>query len=254
MTVDRTSLAGKVALVTGGSRGIGKSIAAALGRAGARVTIVSRKEASVTAACEELAAAGIDASGLAINVSNLSDLATIITRVTSTHGGLDILVNNAAVNPVFGPIEQTSPEAFEKIMRVNVQAPLELAKLALPAMRARGGGAILNIASIGGLSPEDHLGVYSVSKAALISLTKVLAREWGAHNIRANVLCPGLVRTDFSRALWQNEDILARTQRQQALQHIAEPDDIAGLALLLCSDAGVFCTGGVFVADGGYTI
>ena len=254
MADDRSSLTGKVALVTGGTRGIGKGIAFALGKAGARVVVVSRKEAAVASVADELIGAGIEASGVAVNVSNLDDLAAVVAHATSAHGGLDILVNNAAVNPVFGPIEQTSPAAFEKIMRVNVQAPLELAKLALPVMQSRGGGAILNIASIGGISPEANLGIYSVSKAALISLTKALAKEWGKHKIRVNVLCPGLVRTDFSSALWQNEGILKRAMRQQAIEHLAEPDDIAGLALLLCSDAGAFCTGGVYMADGGYTI
>ena len=254
MAADSFSLDGKVALVTGGTRGIGKAIAMAFGRAGAKVAVVGRKEAGVTAAVAEVTGAGVTALGVAANVSRAEDVQRMVAETVSAFGALDILVNNAAVNPVFGPVEDTSPEAFDKIMAVNVRAPFEIAKLALPQMKARGGGVILNISSIGGVRPEENLGIYSVSKVAIIGLTKVLAREWGKDNVRANVICPGLIRTDFSHALWGNEKILAHTMRGQAIAKLGEPEDIAGLALFLCSEAGAFCTGGVYLADGGYTI
>ena len=254
MPPDSFALDRKVALITGGTRGIGKAIALAFAGAGASVVVTGRKPEGVTAAVAEIRAAGAEASGIAGNVSNGEDARAMVAHAVTTFGGLDILVNNAAVNPVFGPVENTSTDAFDKIMAVNVRAPLELAKLALPNFTAREGGNILNISSIGGLSPEPSLGVYSISKAALISLTQVLAREWGRHNVRANVICPGLIRTDFSSALWQNEKILAHMMRSQALPTLGEPGHIGGLALFLCSAAGAFCTGGVYVADGGYAI
>jgi dehydrogenase/reductase SDR family member 4 len=143
---------------------------------------------------------------------------------------------------------------FDKIMAVNVKGPLELAKLAHPHMQRRGGGSILNISSVGGLRPEPLLGLYSVSKAALISLTKVMAQEWGRDGIRVNALCPGLVRTKFSAALWQNEQVCKEFVRTLPLGRIAEPEEMVGLALFLASPASSYCTGGVYLADGGHTL
>ncbi|MFI5311749.1 MAG: SDR family NAD(P)-dependent oxidoreductase [Gemmatimonadales bacterium] len=254
MSSGRFSLAGKIALITGGTRGIGRAIALEFARAGARVVVASRKQAGVDAVVAELKALGPDASGVSANVSKPWEPRRIIEHAVSAFGGIDILVNNAAVNPVFGPVEETSVEAFDKIMAVNVRAPFELSTLALPRFRERGGGAILNISSIGGLTPEENLGIYSVSKAAIISLTKVQSRSWGKDNIRANVICPGLIKTEFSSALWQDEKIMRHMMRNQAIARLGEPEDIAGLALFLCSEAGSFCTGGVYVADGGYTV
>jgi len=254
MAPDRFSLEGKVALVTGGTRGIGKAIAATFAQKGAKVVVAGRKADGVTAAVAELRVAGADVSGVAANVSKADDAKAMVEHAVATYGAIDILVNNAAVNPVFGPVVNTSTEAFDKIIAVNVRAPFALAKLVLPHFQARGGGVILNISSIGGLSPEHGLGIYSVSKAAVISLTQVLAREWGKENVRANAICPGLIRTDFSGALWKDERILAHMMQSQAIAKLGQPDDVAGLALLLCSDAGAFCTGGVYLADGGYLV
>ncbi|MCX5768635.1 MAG: SDR family oxidoreductase [Gemmatimonadetes bacterium] len=253
MAHDRFSLAGKVALVTGGTRGIGKGIAKAFAEAGAQVMIVSRKEPSVEAAVAELASAGT-VRGLAANVARPEEQTKIVDATIAAFGGIDILVNNAATNPLFGPVENTSSEIFDKIMALNLRAPFELAKAVRPHFIARGGGAIINLSSIGGVSPEAGLGIYNVSKAALISLTQVLAREWGKDNIRANVICPGLIKTDFSAALWQNEQILKHMMRGQALTRLADPVDIASLALFLAAEASAFCTGATFMADGGYTI
>jgi NAD(P)-dependent dehydrogenase (short-subunit alcohol dehydrogenase family) len=254
MPPDRFSLEGKVALITGGTRGIGKAIASTFARQGAKVVVAGRKAEGVSAAVAELKAAGGEASGIPANVSKADDVSAMVEHAVATYGAIDILVNNAAVNPVFGPVVNTSTEAFDKIIAVNVRAPFELAKLVLPQFQLRGAGAILNIASIGGLSPEHGLGIYSVSKAAIISLTQVLAREWGKENVRANAICPGLIRTDFSGALWKDERILEHMMRSQAIARLGQPDDVAGLALLLCSDAGAFCTGGVYLADGGYLV
>ena len=188
------------------------------------------------------------------DVARPEEQAKIVDATVAAFGGIDILVNNAATNPLFGPVENTSSEIFDKIMALNLRAPFELAKAVRPHFIARGGGAIINLSSIGGVSPEAGLGIYNVSKAALISLTQVLAREWGKDNIRANVICPGLIKTDFSAALWQNEQILKHMMRGQALTRLADPVDIASLALFLAAEASAFCTGATFMADGGYTI
>jgi len=154
---------------------------------------------------------------------------------------------------VFGPLLMTDSNVFDKIMDVNVKGPFELCKLAQPVMMERGGGSIINISSIGGISPEHMLGIYSVSKAALISLTKVMAKEWGSAGIRANVICPGLIKTKFSKALWSNEDMLKKITGGIPLPRMGAPEEIAGLATFLASSASSYCTGGVYTADGGYT-
>ncbi len=255
MNIDEQfSLAGKVAIVTGASKGIGESIAEALGRAGAQVVVSSRKAEAVAEVAERFKSQGIDALGIAANTGQQEALAALVDATVAHYGGVDIVVNNAAANPVFGPVENTESWAFDKIMEVNLKGPFELAKLALPHLRKRGGGSVINISSIGGLSPEPQLGIYSVSKAALISLTQVMAREWAPYGVRANVICPGIIQTKFSEALWNNDAILKHMLRQIPMGRIGQPEEVAGLALFLASPAGGYCTGGVFVADGGYTV
>jgi dehydrogenase/reductase SDR family member 4 len=254
------SLEGKVAIITGASKGIGESIARAYALAGAKVVVNSRKQEAV----DEVAAAinaenaqnigSPSAIGVAGQVGNVADCQKIFDAAMAAFGRVDIIVNNAASNPVFGPVEQTDDRAFNKIMEVNVKAPFELAKLCLPVMQANGGGSIVNISSIGGVSPENFLGIYSVSKAALISLTKVMAMEWGKYNIRANVICPGLIQTKFSEALWANDTILQHVLNNVPLNRVGQPDEISGLALFLASESAGYCTGGVFMADGGYLL
>jgi dehydrogenase/reductase SDR family member 4 len=252
------SLSGKVAIITGASKGIGESIARAYAQAGARVVINSRKQDAVDEVANAINAenteGGIVAIGVAGQVGNNADCQRIFDTAMSTFGRVDIIVNNAATNPVFGPVEQTDDRAFNKIMDVNVKAPFELAKLCLPIMKANGGGSIINISSIGGVSPENFLGIYSVSKAALISLTKVMAMEWGKYNIRANAICPGLIQTKFSEALWANDKILQHVLNNVPLNRVGQPDEISGLALFLASESAGYCTGGVFMADGGYLL
>jgi NAD(P)-dependent dehydrogenase (short-subunit alcohol dehydrogenase family) len=245
-------LTGKVALITGASQGIGAAIAQGLAAYGAKVVVSSRKQASVEAVAQEITVQGGTALAVAAHMGELSQIQQLVEQTQAAMGGVDILVNNAAANPVYGPILQTDTAVFDKIMAVNVRGPLELAKRVQPLMAARGGGAIINISSIGGLTPEPGLGIYSVSKAALISLTKVLAQEWGKDGIRCNVICPGLVKTKFSAALWQEEKTLQRFLREVPLGRIAQPEEMAGLALFLASPAASYCTGAVFTADGGY--
>lgn len=250
----RFDLTGKVAVVTGASKGIGEAIARGLGEFGATVVVSSRRLEAVESVAEQLCASGIQASALAAHMGDMEQARALVDAVVARHGGLDIIVNNAATNPVFGPMMNADESVFQKIMAVNVQGPLELCKRAVPVMRSRGGGSIVNIASVGGLNPERMLGLYSISKSALISLTKVMAKEWGGMGIRANAICPGLIKTKFSQALWQNEQVLKQALAMAPISRIGMPQDLAGLAVFLASDAAAYCTGGVFVADGGLTV
>ena len=255
MTIqEKFRLDGKVAVITGASKGIGEAMALALGQAGAKVVVSSRKQEAVNEVAEKLKAEGIEAIGVAANAGDKADLENLLAATEKAFGGVDIIINNAATNPVFGPVVQTDEAAFDKIIQVNVKGPFMLSKLAFPIMKQRGGGSIINISSIEGLSPEPFMGMYAVSKAALISLTKVFAREWGAAGIRANVICPGLIQTKFSQGLWANEAILNKIVKELPIARIGQTDEMAGLALYLASEASSYTTGGVFVADGGYTI
>ncbi len=252
-TAQRFRLDGKVAIVTGASKGIGEAMAVALAAFGAKVLVSSRKESACAEVVARIEESGGAAAAAAAHMGDMAQARALVDEAIDRWGRVDIVVNNAATNPVFGPVLQTDETAFDRIMAVNVKGPFELCKAAQPHMLAQGGGAILNIASVGGLSPEPFLGIYSVSKAAIISLTKVLAKEWGSAGIRANAICPGLIRTKFSSALWQNEAILEHVLKDVSLGRIGTPDEMAGLAVFLCSDAASYVTGGVFTADGGLT-
>jgi NAD(P)-dependent dehydrogenase (short-subunit alcohol dehydrogenase family) len=245
-------LDGKVALVTGASKGIGEAIARGLAEFGARVVVSSRKQEAVDAVAGAFKADGLQAIGIAANMSNIEDIHALVEQTQEAYGGIDIIVNNAAVNPVFGPIQDTDERAFDKIIDVNLKGPFELCKKAWPILRQRGGGSIINIGSIGALKPEAGIGIYSVSKAALVNLTQAMAQEWGADNIRVNTICPGLIRTKFSEALWSDGKILDRFLKRIPLKRAGCPDDVAGLAVFLASDAAAYCSGGVYLVDGGY--
>ncbi len=246
-------LDGKVALITGASKGIGEAMARGLAEFGANVVISSRKQASVDAVAEAFQRDGLTATGIAANTGNREDIQRLIDTTVHTYGGLDIIINNAATNPVFGPIQNTDERAFDKIIEVNLKGPFELCKAAYPLLKQRGGGSIINIASIGGIRPEAGIGIYSVSKAAINNLTMAMAQDWGADNIRVNAICPGLIKTKFSEALWNNEAILDRFLKHIPLGRAGNADDIAGLAVFLASDAAAYCTGGVYMVDGGYS-
>ncbi|MEZ4899085.1 MAG: glucose 1-dehydrogenase [Saprospiraceae bacterium] len=247
-------LTGKIALITGASKGIGASIARAFALQGATVVVSSRQFENVATVADALKAEGLNAYAIACHVGELQQLNGMVGEVTQLLGGIDILVNNAATNPVFGPLESADAGIFDKIMNVNVKAPWILANLCLPSMKERGGGSIINISSVEGLQAGMGLGLYSTSKAALIMLTKNQATEWGKFGIRSNAICPGLIKTKFSAALWQNEQWTRQLIESLPSGRIGMPEDIEGLALLLASQAGDYLTGGVYVADGGYLL
>jgi len=243
-------LDGRVAIITGASKGIGASIAQIFAANGAKVIVSSRKQAAVDEVVAEIQAAGGEALAVAAHVGDTQALENLVKLSVEHYGRIDILVNNAATNPVFGPLED-SVDAMDKIMQINVKAPLELAKFALPYLKAQSNSAIINISSVEAFIATEGLGCYSVSKAALNMLTKSMAKEWGKYGIRANAICPGLIKTKFSEALWSNEAMLKYYLKQTPLGRIGEPQEIANLALFLASDASTYSTGAMFMADGG---
>ncbi len=247
-------LDGKVAIVTGSSRGIGRSIARHMAGAGARVVISSRKQP----ACEEVAsgirAGGGQAIAVPANISDKAQLEALVSATRAEWGRVDILVCNAASNPYYGPMSGLSDEAFQKILQNNIVSNLWLANMVLPEMAQRRDGAVILVSSIGGLKGSAVLGAYGISKAADMQLARNLAVEWGKHNIRVNCIAPGLVKTDFAKALWDNPELLKRYEATTPLGRIGDPDDIGGIAVFLASRAGAFVTGQTIVADGGITI
>ena len=246
-------LDGKVAIVTGASKGIGKSIAQGLAENGARVVVSSRKQEAVDAVAAEFRDAGLQATGIHCHVGDAQERKALVEKTLAAYGQIDILVNNAAINPYYGPLEGSEEAVFDKIMAINVKAPWMLSNEVFPHMKNRG-GSIINISSVEGIRPGFGLGLYSATKAALIMLTKNQAKEWGRHGVRANVICPGLVRTKFSQGLWADENLVARFTKALPLGRIAHPDEMAGVVMLLASDAGSYMTGGVYTADGGYLV
>lgn len=248
------NLSGKVAIITGASKGIGEAIAEMYGAAGAHVIVSSRKQEAVDGVAASIQKKGGQAKAIACHMGDAGEITRLVEETIAAYGSIDIVVNNAAVNPVFGPVIETDGSAFDKIMNVNVKGPFELAKKAYPYMKQKKSGSVINISSIGGLRPEPGLGMYSVSKAALISLTKVMAKEWGEDNIRANVICPGLIKTKFSEALWSNDKIMHTMMKILPIKRVGTTEEIAALALYLASDASAYSTGSVFTADGGFTI
>jgi NAD(P)-dependent dehydrogenase (short-subunit alcohol dehydrogenase family) len=247
-------LTGKTAIVTGSSRGIGRAIAETLAAAGAQVVISSRKQDACDAAAAAIRAAGGQAAAIACNVGDPTQLAALVTAARAQCGAIDILVCHAGINPYYGPLEKIDDGAFDRIMATNVRSVLRLAGLVLPEMKARRDGAIVIMSSIAGLRGTAGLGAYAISKAADMQLARNLALEWGPHNIRVNCIAPGLIKTDFARALWQDEELVAHRLALTPLGRIGEADDIAGAALLLASPAGRYITGQTIVVDGGVTI
>lgn len=248
------NLTGKVAIITGASKGIGESIARGLAEHGAKVVISSRKQDAVDAVAASFKADGLEAIGIACHVGDDDQLKNLVAKTIEHYGGIDILVNNAATNPIFGHLVKNDGEIFDKIMNVNVKACMLLANYCFPSMKSRGGGSVINIASVEGLKPSEGLGLYSVSKAAVIMLTKSQAKEWGKFNIRSNAICPGLIQTKFSAALWKNDAILNTVEKHLPMRRMAQPDEMAGLATFLASDAASYTTGGAFTNDGGHMI
>lgn len=247
-------LTGKTAIVTGSTKGIGRSIAEALARSGASVVISSRKSDKCEEVVSAIKAEGLEATAIPCHIGKRSDVENLIAETKKQYGKIDILVCNAAVNPYYGPMSGLTDEAFAKVMDSNVRSNIWLCNLAIPDMAERRDGSVIIVSSIGGLRGSQHLGIYTISKAADLQLARNLAVEWGPKNIRVNCIAPGLVRTDFARALWENPEMLAKSEEMTPLRRIGEPDDIAGAAVLLASRAGNWMTGQVIVIDGGVTI
>lgn len=247
------NLENKIALVTGASKGIGEAIATTFAANGAKVVINSRKQDELDKVVEKIRSTGGECIGIAANTGDSSARKALVEKTVEKYGGIDIVVNNAAANPAFGPVVQTEEWAFDKIMDVNVKAPFELCKLAYPYLKQHG-GSVINMSSIAGERPDSGLGIYSVSKAALNMLTKVMAKEWGRDNIRVNAICPGLIKTKFSQALWEDENVFKKFMKMVPMGRMGTVDEIAALALFLASDASAYCTGTLFFADGGTTI
>ena len=247
-------LTGKTAVVTGSTKGIGKAIARALARHGARVVVSSRDADRVESTRRELTEEGLAVLGLTCNVGRKAELERLIEESRRVLGRIDIVVGNAAINPHYGSFADISDEAFAKIMATNVQSNLWLAQLVADEMRERKDGAIIYVSSIGGTIGSDVIGAYCISKAADLQLVRNLAVELGPYNIRVNAVTPGLVRTDMARALWEDEERAADRIARTPLRRLGEPDDIAGIAVYLASDAGRWTTGQSFVVDGGTSI
>lgn len=247
-------LSGHVAVVTGSSKGIGRSIAEIMAGMGAKVVVSSRKADACEAVAEGIRKAGGDATVIPCHIGRKEDCQALINGAIAKYGKVDALVCNAAVNPYFGPLSGISDDQWDKIMESNIRSNLWLANLAAPGMAERGGGTITIVSSIGGLKGSAKLGAYGVSKAADFGLARALAVELGPKNIRVNAIAPGLVKTDFARALWEDKANLDKRLENSPLKRIGDPDDIGGIAAFLASKAGSFITGQVIVADGGVTI
>jgi len=247
-------LAGQVAVITGSSKGIGRAAAEIMAALGAKVVISSRKADACEAVASAIRSRGGEALVIPCNISRNEEIEGLIKGTLKHWGKIDTLVCNAAVNPYFGPLAKIPDEAFDKIMSSNIKSNLWLCNYAIPTMAERGGGSVVIVSSIGGLRGSAQLGAYGISKAADMQLTRSLAVEWGVKNVRVNCVAPGLIKTDFARALWEDPVRLQRTVATAPLRRIGEPDEIGGIVAFLASPAAAFMTGSVIVADGGVTI
>ena len=247
-------LTGKVAIVTGASRGIGAAIAAALAEAGASVVLASRKQESVEAVAAQIRAQGGAAAAIAAHTGDAAAVTALVNATIATYGGVDILVNNAATNPHFGPLLTAEESHWDKTFDVNVKGYLRMVKACVPAMQVRGGGKVINLASIAGKIPQPGMGVYCVSKAGVIMLTEVLAAELAPLNIQVNAIAPGFVKTKFSAAIWSNAAMNDAVLAGIPQQRMAEPEEIAGVTLYLASPASSFTTGATILVDGGQAV
>lgn len=248
-------LTGKVAVVTGSTKGIGKAIAEQMASHGAKVVVSSRKADVCDAVTSEINDAVADqpgeATSIPCNIGQKEQLQMLVDETRSRFGKIDILVCNAAVNPFYGSMQDVPDSAFEKILDSNIKSNHWLCQMVLPEMVERKDGVIIIISSVGGLHGSAVLGTYAISKAADMQLARNIAVEYGPHNIRANAIAPGLIRTDFARALWENPDTLKAATANASLRRIGEPDEIGGTAVFLASKAGSFLTGQTIVVDGG---
>lgn len=247
-------LSGKVAIVTGASRGIGQAIAEHFAQAGAKVVLASRKQDSLDEVAANIKASGGEAIAVAAHTGEKTTLKALVDKTIDTWGKVDILVNNAATNPHFGPVLEAEDSLWQKTIEVNLMGNVWLCQQVIPKMRDNGSGSIINVASIAGIRPGMLQGIYSMTKAAVISLTQTLAMEHGKDGIRVNAIAPGLVQTRFARALWENDNIMSQVIPRTPLGRIGQPQEIASIALWLASDLSSFATGETFVVDGGLTL
>ncbi len=248
------NLSDKVALITGASRGIGQAIAEAYAGAGAKVVLSSRKQEGLDGVAEIIRSNGGEALPIAAHTGSLDAIQQVVEQATAVYGGIDIVVNNAATNPHFGHILTAEESHWDKILDVNVKGYFRVSKVCAESMKERGGGKIINMASIAGIEPQPMMGVYSVSKAAVLMLTQVMAAELAQFNIQVNAIAPGFVKTKFSSALWQNPMINETILKTIPQGRMAEPTEMTGIALYLASDASSFTTGATFLIDGGQKV
>ncbi len=244
-------LSDRVAVITGSTRGIGKAIAQCMADHGAKVVVSSRKADACTAVASEIRATGGQAIAIPCNISRKQELEQLVEGTRKEWGRIDILVENAAVNPFYGSSLDIPDSAFEKVMQVNIQANTWLCSLVIPEMRERKDGSIIIVSSVGGISGSTTIGAYCISKAADMQIARNLAVEFGPDNIRVNCIAPGLVKTEFARALWDDERTRKASEREAALGRIAEPEEMAGAVVYLASAASSFVTGQTLVLDGG---
>lgn len=254
MSDDLFDLTGKVAVITGSTRGIGRGIAEQFARRGASVVISSRKADVCEEVRDAIVATGGSATAIPCNISDKAQLAALVDGTVTAYGGIDIVVCNAAVNPYFGPLANITDDQYDKIMNSNVRSNLWLCNMALPHVAARGGGACIIISSIAGLKGSRLLGAYGLSKAADFQLARNLAVEWGPKNVRVNAIAPGVIKTDFAKALYEDPKMEAFVTKQYPIGRLGVVDDVSGIAVMLASRAGAFISGQGIVVDGGTTI
>ena len=244
-------LTGKVAIITGASRGIGLAIAESFAAAGAKVALSSRKQEALDQAAEEIRANGGDVLPFAAHTGDPEAVRALVAACMDRFGGVDILVNNAATNPHFGPILTSEESHWDKILDVNLRGYFRMAKACVESMRERGGGKIINVASVAGLQHQQGMGIYGISKAGVLMLTRTLAVELAADNIQVNALAPGFIQTKFSQVLWETPEIHQQIIAQVPQKRMGQPEEVTGMALYLASAASDFTTGAVMLVDGG---
>lgn len=251
MVAQKLPLEGKVALVTGGTRGIGRAISLKLAQAGANVAFCAKRTDTFEEMASEIARLGRKPLAIQADVGVMEEIQPLVDRVKSQFGRIDILVNNAAVSPFYGPVDQATEKLWDKIMSVNLKGPFFLSLAAGKLMKEQGGGAIINVASIGGIQPDPGLAVYAVSKAGMIMMTKMLATEWGKQNIRVNAVAPSYIRTRFSKPIWDNPEGRQRVEAETPMGRVGEPEEVAEVVAFLASDAASYISGETVVVAGG---
>jgi len=252
--MENAMLQGRVAIVTGASRGIGRAIALRLAQSGASVAVCSRKLEGVEQVAAEIREQGRDALAVQTHIGHTLEVQVLVEKTLEAFGRVDIMVNNAATNPHFGPLLSASEEQWDKVLDTNAKGVFRLCKAVAPHMEAQGSGKIINLVSIAGLRPSPGMGLYGLSKAAIIHLTQQLAVELGPANIQVNAIAPGVIKTRFSQLLWQTPGLSERVLAHTPLGRFGEPEDVAGMALFLASSASDYVTGAVFAVDGGLNV